>query len=234
MKRYRIPGILLLFVTCVSAYAQSLPGDSLKYSNLPKHAVKFSPLSLLTFYPTIQVAYETRLVRNISMQVDLGYVLSTPSALFESEDDDMSFKDMRGAKLKLELRYYAPFSLKFKRAHHYFSLEPYLNTVRFNRDSWVTQCFDVECTAQFRQLYTYKMQYREGGASFKYGIQIYSEKLIFDFSAGLRIRDIYYSDAPEFDGVIDDITTIFFDIPNETNRTVTEPVLSAKIGYRIR
>lgn len=166
------------------------------------------------------------------MQVDLGYVINVNSPFI---DDETQFKNRRGAKFKVELRYYAPFSLHFKRAHHYFSLEPYFNTVRFDRETSVIECFDADCTAQFSRVYDHVVQYRESGVSAKYGIQLYVKKLMFDFSGGLRLRDVYY-EKPEFSGIIvdDDLNFIEIDIPDETNRTVVEPVISAKIGYRIR
>lgn len=201
--------------------------DSLRYSNLPRHVVKFSPLHLINFYPTLQVAYEFRLKNNFALQADLGYVLSYKI------NTDPEFKDKRGVKLKTEVRYYL---LSFITSHGawYLSAEPYINIINFDRQTVQTECFDLDCTIQYRRWYDFKVKYREQGIAFKYGIHRYAGKITLDMNIGLVLRHVDYKKPNIPRGFNEPDEWGWFEIPNEEKRTVIGPTVGFRLGYKLQ
>src|SRR5688572_12878470 len=87
----------VLSVNCVRAQDESESGNV-----VPVHAVKFSPFHLINLYPTIQCAYEFRVSKKWTLQLDGGLALNTHF----SEDQNKEITNKKGYKLKLEPRYY--------------------------------------------------------------------------------------------------------------------------------
>lgn len=201
--------------------------DSLTVEMLvPDKAIKISPLHLISFYPTIEVSYEQKMLSRTTLQLELGYVLDYGKAR------SREFVDMRGVKTKLEGRYYYHGRLDRKKLS-YLSLEPYINVINFDRQDFLQECFDLECHHIYTREYFYRIKYREQGASIKTGrIRYLTSDLFIDINFGLTLRNIQYIEPDnlirEFDswGILD--------IPNEKDRVGLSPNLGVRIAYRVK
>ncbi len=195
---------------------------------VPDKAIKVSPLHLINFYPTVQVAYEQKILKRLTAQLDAGYVVRYTNAVTNSE-----FKDKRGVKGKLEARYYF-WGRADKRKLYYAAAEGYMNVVNFDREDSRTECFDLECTNTFRRIYDYKVEYREQGFSLKAGmLKYFSKRIMFDINSGFTLRFVRYNKPnliPEFS----EDAEFFLDIPNENNRITVSPNLGVRFGYRLK
>ncbi|MBX2965756.1 MAG: hypothetical protein KF845_06395 [Cyclobacteriaceae bacterium] len=225
MRSYKF--IFFLLISGVGTlYAQPHEEkDSLRFSYLPRYTIKVSPLHVFNFYPSIQVAYEHHLKNNFTLQTDAGYV-------FSIDNLDRRFKNKRGAKLKLELRYYLTDLIRPKGAH-YFSLEPYANIINFDRIIQQTECFDLECTQLYTRWYEYVVKYREQGFSLKYGINRYRGRVTYDMNLGLTLRNVEYKKPAIARGLNQPDTWAWFEIPNERKRTTIGPAAGFRFGYRL-
>ncbi len=234
MASFKRIGLLLAFFFSFSHFCFSQdslrlkPPDEYVYL-VPRHAVKLSALHPLFFYPTVQVAYEFKLSSRYTLQADAGYV-------FNHRENDPEFQNKRGTKLKVELRHYLHPDLHFNDIN-YYSIEPYVHIVNFDRQETVSECFDVDCTILYSRKYSYKVLYREAGLAFKYGYLKYYNRLIVDFNLGLALRFVNYikPDLPSSNQSFqDDIAIFSWDIPNENKRIAVGPVLDLRFGYRLR
>lgn len=200
--------------------------DSLNIDKLvPGSAVKFSPLHLLNFYPTVEVSYEHKLFQRVTLQAEVGYVLDYH---YETE-----FDDKRGVKLKLEPRYYF-WGRTDREKIYYASAEPYFYVINFDRTDSREECFDMECTSRFRRTYQYKVKYRENGITLKAGYIRYYSRFFLDFNSGLTLRNIRYY-KPDLSGAdFDEGPLMFIKIPNEENRITIAPHLCVRLGYRLK
>jgi hypothetical protein len=193
----------------------------------PRHAVKFSPLHLIGFYPTIQLGYEFRISGPFTMQLEGGYV-------YDLYDD--TYRDKRGFKAKVEPRLHF-FQNARRTLSLYAAMELYYNHVDFDRDKTITLCFDEDCQDQYNQTFHYTTKYREHGLVFKFGFQKMWDRFIMDINTGLGIRNINY-DEPELpQGAFDEDDLVewgSFDIPRIEDRTIPAPFMGFRIGYMIR
>jgi hypothetical protein len=218
-----------LFFLLVVFSSRANAQDSLLYPMLvPHHAVKISPFHLVSFYPTIQLAYEVKMARRATIQLEGGYVLDYPTNI----NDD--YRDKRGVKAKLELHYYM---LPSRRANlvYYGALELYWNAVDFDRLTTQTECFDANCNHTFTRQYWYTVNYREPGFGFKLGFVKYFSDFFMDINSGWGVRFITYSSEPEMSfGPVTDVMGWQSFSPNEEDRTALSPIVGMRFGYRIR
>jgi hypothetical protein len=214
--------IIILATGCASAQTR----DSI-WSAVPSSAIKVSPFHLLNFYPTIQVSYEQRVFPRLTLQAEGGYVL-------DYGNDDESFENKRGLKVKLEGRYYLGFVVNRERIY-YVALEPYMNRVNFNRYAIVEECFDGNCSHPYVRRFPYTIEYRESGVSAKAGALWYVQLRFFvDLSAGLTVRNIDYDEPPLPPRAGRKNEWFSLNIPNEADRLVLSPNLGLRIGYRFK
>jgi hypothetical protein len=188
----------------------------------PSKVIKFSPLHLLNFYPTIELSYEHRLADRFTLQGEFGYVLD-----YDSNTDD-EYQDKRGFKAKLEPRYYLAYSEQHM--NFYTSAEVYLNRINFDRATIMTGCIDLACDFQFAQKTHFEMKYREHGVSVKLGWIIHMHRFMLDLNSGWTIRSIDYSGQP--DNFIEEEEMIDFG-PNEADRIELSPNIGIRFGYRL-
>jgi hypothetical protein len=201
--------------------------DSLTMAMLvPQQAIKFSPMHLVNFYPTIEFSFEQKVATRTTLQIEAGYVLDY------NNDWNEEFLDKRGVKGKLEGRYYF-FGRTDKRKIYYLAGEVYGNFINFDRVSSREECFDVNCEHAFIRTVAYKMEYREHGFSFKIGLIKYVGKFFFDFNSGWTIRDIEYREPVNFSGGFTEDWTLW-EIPNEDDRVTFSPNVGIRFGYRLR
>lgn len=210
-----------------ATYAQG-GKDSLTMAMLvPQQAVKFSPLHLINFYPTIELSFEQKIASQVTLQLEAGYVLNY------NNDWNEDFIDKRGVKLKVESRYYF-FGRQDRRKIYYLAGEAYANIINFDRRNRREECFDLNCDHAFIRYENAKMAYREKGFTVKAGFVKYLGKtFFFDFSGGWTVRDIEYRELTNI--LSDDFNRWdFFEIPNEADRVAISPNFGARIGYRFR
>lgn len=208
----------------ITAFSQISLNDSTA-NKFRLHIIKWSPLHLSNFYPTLQFAYEYKWSPEFSIQLDAGLVVN--SATWR---DTERFSDKRGIKLKSEFRYYFYVSESIFR---YLSAEAYTNIINFDRNTTQIECFDLDCTIQFSRRYLYKVKYREQGLSFKYGYVRKFDRVILDFNFGLTLRNVEYK-KPNLPDALNDFQRDFaFSIPNEEKRLAFSPALGLRIGYII-
>ena len=194
--------------------------DSLFIRFVPKQAVKISPFHLVSFYPTLQLAYEMRVASRFTVQAEGGVVLN-------AFNDNDRFQNKRGAKAKLELHYYF-WPVARAKMIFYGAFELYWNAVNFDRRGVQEECFDVDCNHRYTREFNYKVTYREPGFGVKAGFVKYFSKFVFmDINSGWGVRFIDYTDpfnnrAP---------ATFFWEplIPMREDRVV----LSTIVGIRL-
>ena len=180
--------ILILILASITLVAQ----DSLQVKHKPAHAVKWSPIHLWGFYPTLQLAYEASVSKRLTVQADVGYVVNYRGGT------NTEYMNKRGVKLKAELRYYFE-SLPKSPDGFYVSIEPYKTSINFDRSITTTECFDPNCQNTFLRNYAYKVEYREIGISGKGGYIIFFDKNIFlDITIGWSWRSIDYDQPCQY------------------------------------
>lgn len=221
--------LVLIFV--VLLVENLVAQDSLTVDMLvPDKAIKISPLHLLNHYPTLEVSYEQKILGRITAQAEVGYVLD-----YDASDpyNSTEFLNKRGIKGKLEARYYFWGRVDRKKMY-YVSSEVYTNIINFDRQDQRQECFDLECNHLYRKDYTYKMEYREKGISFKAGFIRYLSDFFFDFNSGFTIRNIQYREPDWLVGEFNSDEWNFFDIPNERDRVALSPNFGIRLGYRLK
>jgi hypothetical protein len=220
---------LCLFIVCFILHVSLKSQDSLTVAMLvPDHAIKLSPLHLINFYPTLELSYEKRILPEITLQAELGYVLN-----LDTQYKHEQFQDKRGVKMKLETRYYF-WGRTDRRKLYYIAGEVYSNIINFDRGQSRVECYDLECNFQYRREYFYKMRYRENGFTFKAGLLKYLfHDFFFDLNSGLTLRNIRYHRPAELGFQFEDGWS-FLNIPNENNRVVLSPNLGIRLGYRLK
>lgn len=206
--------------------ASAQNGDSTLLRLIPRQAIKVSPLHLLNFYPTLEVSYEFRIARRMSLQLETGYVLTFPS-----EEND-THRNKRGVKLKLEGRYFFP-GVRRGEKIYYGAIEPYMNVINFDRYEAIEECFDADCRNMYVRRYGYRMTYREQGVSLKVGMVWYLGSHFFvDYNAGLTLRIVDYDRPPLLPESPDRFGIFTIYIPDETDRTAIGPNMGLRFGYR--
>lgn len=215
MKKKILIAIFLISSTILRAQ------DEDKFPLVPINAIKFSPLHLLNFYPTLELSYERHVLKNFTLQLEAGYVLNYRTF-------SPAYQNKRGVKLKLEPRYY--FYQTTRRVLYYVAFEFYQNIINFDRETTELECFDVDCTNQFNRTYNYTVHYREYGGTFKVGFTLNLNKIILDFNGGLSIRSISYDDP--FNTRRSRWTDAWTVGPIEAKRVVPGPNLGIRLGYR--
>jgi hypothetical protein len=220
-KRFYFVLILAVAASAGSCFGQARDSTENKWL-APSQVIKFSPLHLMNFYPTIELSYEHRLADRFTLQGEFGYVLDYGS------NTSADFQDKRGFKAKVEPRYY----LAYSESHMYFytSGELYLNRINFDRETYVNGCIDQWCEFRFVQRTEYEMKYREHGASLKLGWIIYFHRFLLDLNSGWTVRVVSYSGQQQ---TFDDMIEVFDFGPDETDRTQLSPNLGIRLGYRL-
>jgi hypothetical protein len=195
----------------------------------PRLAVKWSPWHLIYFYPTIQVAVEHKLIKNVSLQYDLGVVFDPPLASYED------YRHQRGFRGIAELRYYIPSPPKIP---FYIAAEYYYTDIRFNRSNAIGyECGGEDCL--YYEYVTYGVRHKNQGVGLKYGILLFpgwnrNRSFFFDCNVGIAYRSLSYHsiNLPQSENVTsfknDDF--ILFR-PSEKNRREFRPVVGVRIGY---
>lgn len=216
--------LIIFFVLVFNMVVQGQ--DSTLIRHKPRHALKISPLHLLGFYPTLQVAYEVGISDRIGFQIDAGLVVNYRGGT------STDYQNKRGTKLKAELRYYFE-SLPQSPDGFYVSVEPYLNRVNFDRSGTTTECFDPLCQSLYTRHFSFGVKYREYGVSAKGGYVIFFDQhVLLDVTIGWSLRDIQY-DQPSNTAEMVQNNFLFFG-PNEEDRVVLSPLVGIRLGYRFR
>lgn len=220
----RLTVLAVAMTACTFCMAQ----DSLRIAQaknvIPRHAIKFSPFHLLSFYPTVQLAYEAKVAPLITIQFDGGIVIDT-------YNNNSDFKNKRGYKIKVEPRYYVMIGERSKMGW-YLAAELYRNAIDFERSSDETECFDQDCLNRFTRRYTYRVDYREHGLALKFGFVKHFHPFLLDVSSGFAVRFIDYS-APSYVTLERQDAGFLFEVPIVADRTGFAPVINFRIGYRI-
>jgi hypothetical protein len=221
--------VIMLLVVMTTAFGQN---SSRFESTVPCHAVRISPLHMLSFYPTIQIGYETLIHKKFTTYVEGGYVFENSQAV--GGTDDPEFENKRGYKMKLEPRWYA-LETDSRRVAFYVALEFYVNRVNFDRTEKIVECYDADCVHSFESRRTYIVKYREHGVAPKWGMMLYIGRGFLDLNAGFAIRSVDYI-KPNFPAPIEPqfLFVDFGETPNEEKRTVLAPVFGGRIGYRFK
>lgn len=208
--------------------------DSTRFDKLiPRHALKFAPLTLANFYPTIELSYELKVARRITAQVGYGYALARIDKSF-----DPKFQDKRGYKVKFEIRYYVLPSTRYNLSY-YVSPGVYYNNIRFDRETSQQECYDLSCTNTFTRYYNYVVKYQERGFTLKFGfVKHFSKSIFMDVNGGWSFRFIDY-DKPAIPPGInnffgDDNILLFENIPKEEDWFTLTPIIGFRVGYRFK
>ncbi len=218
------PLLFLLVIISTECIAQ----DSLLYQSfIPRHAVKISPFHLLSFYPTIQLAYEVKIAKRLSFQIEGGYVINYKVNV------DPEYQNKRGGKGKLELHYYM---LPSTRAQliFYGAAELYYNAVDFDRRVTREECFNTDCNQRITRQYTTKVMYREPGIGLKMGFVKYFSDFFIDINSGWAIRFISYTESENIRNFFNNDNMRWLNIPNEEDRVALAPIIGIRLGYRLK
>ena len=227
MKATKIIFILMMWAGITSSVAQDGRIEP------PRLAVKWSPLYLAHFYPSVQFSLEHRVTRNITLQYDFGGVVDFGATI----NDD--FVDRRGFRAIGEIRYYLPSPAKIPL---YIAGEYFHSEIRFNRSNVVGyDCTWGDCL--YYEYITHKVEHRNQGVGLKYGIILFpawnrNRKFFFDVNAGAAFRYIQYdyTSMPVGEDVMlfKDRDDKNFFRPVEKNGWYPRPVMGLRVGYVIR
>lgn len=222
----RLISFALLFFISLTVSAQQK--DSLSFEESPGLALKFSPLHVFAFYPTIQLALEHRLYKHIGLQYDVGLVVGTNS---ESE----LYRNASGFKLKTEMRYYVNTA---KSIDTYLALEAHATKVEYSRSS----VFGIGCATgdcDYFEYKTFSIQNKIQGTSLKMGFLIYigeQEDFFVDINFGVSLRNIRFQSfgKPKGTHIIDYTEDLPLFAPPEKDRREFAPIIGYRVGYRIK
>lgn len=208
-------------MAAIQTRAQDTPDALL--ASVPRQAIRFSPLHLVSFYPTLEFSLEQRLYKQVTLVGEYGHVLNYGNT--------NSHSNKRGHKAKAELRYYLH---HVRRLTFYAAGEYYWNAIRFDRWAQRTEFLDASFDFPIIRKFAYPVVYDEYGVSLKYGLLIDLPKHLFlDFNAGLRMRVIDYDKPTLAAGEVDTDDHNFL-APGEDDRTVPGFVVGVRLGYRFR
>jgi hypothetical protein len=222
----RLISFALLFFISLTVSAQQK--DSLSIEESPGLALKFSPLHVFAFYPTIQLALEHRLYKHIGLQYDVGLVVGT-----NSESD--LYRNASGFKLKTEIRYYVNTT---KSIDSYLALEAHASKVEYNRSS----VFGIGCATgdcDYFEYKTFTIQNKIQGTSLKMGFLIYlgnQENFFIDLNLGVSLRDIRFQSfgKPKGTNVEEYTDNLPLFAPPEKDRREFAPIIGYRVGYRFK
>jgi hypothetical protein len=172
--------LLLLSTVVYAQKTDSVPARK----TMHRFAVKWSPVHLVGYYPTVQLAVEHRIADRLSLQWDAGYVVNTSSV--ESKDGF----DKKGFKAKVDVRYYFPFG----RSAVLLAPELYYNYVDYKSSgTYGIDCDEPGGECYYYRYYTYPVRYREPGLNFKGGLfHRFGKHFCIEYHVGLALRFIRY------------------------------------------
>jgi hypothetical protein len=187
----RLVTTICLYLIVNLASAQTKPGTKADLAigevAPPRLAVKWSPLHLLYFYPSWQFSIEHKLLKQLNIQYEGGWVVQSQNRVPE-------YQDKRGYRASIELRYYLPSPPMIPL---YVGAEFYYHNVSFDRSETVGfNCASGDC--DYFQSVTYPVSCEELGPALKFGILLYpawrrNKSFYFDFSGGFAYRNISYA-----------------------------------------
>ncbi|HEY5750824.1 MAG TPA: hypothetical protein VIU12_32395 [Chryseolinea sp.] len=212
---------------------QTLPGVAQQSYHIeqPKLAVKWSPLHLIYFYPSFQVAVEHKLTQHINLQYDFGWILHYPSSNTEE------FSNKSGYRGIAELRYYLPSPPKIP---FYLAGEYYYSRVAFDRSEVIGyDCASGNC--DYFQYTTYKVVHHNQGVGMKFGLLLFpgwnkNRSFFFDVNGGVAYRSILYTDVgkpntPQAQSFSNHSEDLF--APTERDHGEFRLIVGIRLGYRI-
>ncbi|MBL0744726.1 hypothetical protein [Chryseolinea lacunae] len=228
MKTHRA-ACLLIFMLGVfqNTFAQSGRIEA------PRFAVKWSPAHLVYFFPSLQVAAEVKVWKNVTVQYDAGWVFN-----FRNYDSD-DYSNRQGFRGIGEVRYYLPQSPS--KIPFYLAGEFYYARITFDRSKVAGfGCSSGDC--DYFQYVQYRVVHHNEGGGLKVGILLfpgwnYNQKFFFDLNLGVAYRNITYTDVglPVGEGDVkyfsNDTDHLF--APRENDRAEFRPVIGLRVGYRV-
>lgn len=219
----------LLFLGC-AVYAQKADSVRERKSAPPALAVKWSPLHLFGYYPTLQLAVEHRIADQFSLQWDAGYVVSV-----EDPVDQKDGFDKKGFKAKLDIRYYETFG----RSAVFFAPEFFYNYVDFKKTgTFGIGCDDPQGGCDYFRYYTYPVRYREPGLAMKVGLfHRFGRHFCIEYHLGVAQRFIRYKavGVPAKTSYEDEYEDDPFDlIPSHRSANRLSPTTAFRVGYIFR
>jgi hypothetical protein len=232
MKKFFFFSVIFIVLLRHSSVAQEeAAADDSHIVKHPAFAIKWSPLHLAYFYPSIQIAIEHRVLKNLNAQYDLGWVLDYPHG--DSED----FTDKRGYRLIGELRYFVPSPPKVPL---YLAAELYHSKIQFTRSQVIgRKCETGQC--DYFEYVDYEVETVNQGVGIKFGVLLFpgwnkNRSFFFDINVGGAFRDITYKSN---DKPVQSVGTVFYDndedhlfAPSEQSRTQMRLVLGVRLGYK--
>jgi hypothetical protein len=211
----RLLFVIAILMTVGTATAQTDP-EAITFP--ARHAFKVNVLQMVSFYPTIPLAYEVRIAPQHSLQFEAGYVFSV-------EGSEM-YANKRGAKLRTGWRWYVSNLTRSKSTHDYFMLEPYANIIDFDRQTNTVDCSTGNCV---ERTYYRTIKNRESGVGLKWGHIGYGKHVVYDVNVGVRLRNVRYDDNEPADN---DITIFSLPQINENDRLALGFVVGFSLGWR--
>lgn len=154
--------------------------------NPPLLAVKWSPMHLWYFYPSLQFSLEHKVSKSLNIQYEGGWIV-------DLQDQGPEYEDKRGYRLTAELRHYIPSPSMIPL---YVSADFYYHNISFDRSSVLGfNCVGGGCS--YYQYATYPVRNEELGPALKFGMLLFpgwshNRSFFFDFNAGFAYRMINY------------------------------------------
>lgn len=161
-------------------------GERITHMDPPRLAMKWSPMHLWYFYPSWQFSLEHKLLKNLNIQYEAGWIT-------DLQDQGLEYQDERGYRAAVELRHYMPSP---SMVPFYVAAEFYYHNVRFDRTSVVGyNCVGGPC--DYYQYASYPVKNGEWGPSLKFGMLFFpgwhhNRSFFFDVNSGFAYRRIDY------------------------------------------
>lgn len=221
--------VITCFLTVTIICNQKIFGQTNRIE-APAFAIKYSPVHLIYFFPSVQFSVEHKVLKNINFHYDLGKVVNYRDT--ESE----RYSNRRGFRGIAEIRWYLPSPPKVPL---YVAGDFYYSRIQFDRSTVMGHhCETRDC--DYFEYITYKVNYDSHGFGLKFGSLLFpgwnkNRSVFIDVNTGFTYRDTSFSDVGK--PVIPD--TLFFEKDgfrlfalNEKNHHVFQPVFGMRVGYR--
>lgn len=171
----------IFFLSIFLAFCSALKGQYFEEEQpeiaLPGLSVKLIPSTMIWHFPAYSASVQHRLLKDFSMEYKFGVVFDT----YYFNEDDIYYANKGG--FKSSVMFQIPV---FKRENHlsYFGIEPFYNSVNFDR----TRIFEISCgfNCSYFTEATYGIDREDAGARINYGTLYYISKVVFvELSFGL-------------------------------------------------
>ncbi len=218
MKHFII--FLLVSIVTINCVAQETINTS--KHRTPRTVLKWSPLDLFAFFPSVQLSLEQQVVKDYSVQLTAGPIINSPGT-YSSTD-----MEMRGYKAKIQVRKYFLGASPFWK---YF-VGPELGRNRANYLEGNTYLVKLPSLLDYYEYRELRRNYKETNVMLTGGAFFSTYRFCIEFQAGLGVRFIDFNPTPILPENYEPISANKDRLFSNTNsRNVINPSAAVLVGF---